>query len=381
MSENKYLTRIETDLATIKENEALRSLRPLNRYSIDFCSNDYLGITTSGALLLAVKEELSRSTSLLVGATGSRLVSGEHEELQLTEETIARHHRSERALLFPSGYQANIALISSLAKHGDTILYDEEIHASLRDGVRLSFARSRSFRHNDMEDLRAKIKNATGHIFILSEALFSMSGEFAPLADLIQIAVEFEAQLIIDEAHSAGILGDSGAGMFENIPMRDVVLARTIGYGKAFGVSGGAVVGSRLLIEWLINTARPFIFSTGVNLINATAIRASYHLVSKAQRERAALSRLIFEWKKLVSAKNLKNFINSDGPIQGVIIPGNRKVIEMAEHVSKKGIEVRAIRSPTVKKETERIRIVLHSFNSEEQLRTLVSLLSTGQEE
>jgi len=188
-----------------KDSSSFRQLR-LPEDKIDFCSNDYLGIVKNHKLHPANGSRLS------TGSTGSRLLSGNYELIEEVEKQIATFHQSETALLFNSGYDANIGLLSSVPQKGDTILYDHLCHASIRDGIRLSFANAFSFAHNDINDLQKKIEHATGTIFIVTESVFSMDGDLCPLEELVNISQKNNAHLIIDEAHATGVTGEKGAG-------------------------------------------------------------------------------------------------------------------------------------------------------------------------
>src|SRR6478735_8826337 len=187
------------------ENHSLRELR-LPERKTDFCSNDYLGIVKNSRLQTS-------DSRLSSGSTGSRLLSGNYGLIEETETQIAFFHQSEAALIFNSGYDANIGLLSAVPQKGDTILYDQLCHASLRDGIRLSFAQSFSFAHNDMAELEKKLKSSSGNIFMATESIFSMDGDLCPLTHLVHLSKKYNAHLIIDEAHAIGIIGENGEGL------------------------------------------------------------------------------------------------------------------------------------------------------------------------
>lgn len=371
--------RIPDRLLSLAQERAERgSSRCLAEFpgGIDICSNDYLGL----AKLLGDPARLSEIVSLLegpLGATGSRLVSGHtalHDQL---EESLARFHRTEAALLFGSGYEANVGLLSSLASRADTIVYDEFIHASMRDGIRLSHARSFSFRHNDLEDLRVKLMQARGECYIAVESLYSMDGDLSPLKDLCRIANEAGAHLIVDEAHATGVYGLQGEGLVVELSLEDHVFARVHTFGKALGFRGACVVGPQALREHLINTARPFIYSTASDALSLEIVQVAYKLNSGAQPQRTALKKLIYDWNRYRSEVEGLSFLPSESAIQGVLIPGNQSVTQMEGILRTHGFFARAIRSPTVPTGQERIRICLHAFNSIEQLRRVIDIMQT----
>jgi len=193
---------LDKKLQERKNQNAFRSLK-INQQSIDFCSNDYLGIA---------KQLTIDSGQCAMGSTGSRLLAGNYPLIEAVEKEIAAFHESEAALIFNSGYDANIGLLSSVPQKGDTIIYDFLSHASIRDGIRLSFAQSYSFKHNDVADLEKKLQQATGNIFIVTESVFSMDGDICPLADIIALCEQYNAHLIIDEAHATGVIGKKERG-------------------------------------------------------------------------------------------------------------------------------------------------------------------------
>ncbi|MEO7530177.1 MAG: 8-amino-7-oxononanoate synthase [Sediminibacterium sp.] len=348
-----------------KENHSFRELR-LPESKIDFCSNDYLGIVKNAILQ-------TPELGLLTGATGSRLLSGNYEMIEEVEKKIAIFHESETALIFNSGYDANIGLLSSVPQKGDTILFDHLCHASIRDGIRLSFANAFSFAHNDLADLEKKIVHATGNLFIVTESLFSMDGDFCPLNELVALSQKTNAHLIIDEAHATGVIGSKGEGLVQQFQMQNYIFARVHTFGKACGCHGAVVLGSDSLRNYLVNFARSFVFSTSLPEHSVALIQASYEKFPAMRKERAHLQRLI---KQFQSADIIFEKLISDTPIQIVVIPGNEKVKEVADGLQKNNLDVRAILYPTVPKGKERLRIVLHAFNTEEQIKKLSNHLN-----
>jgi 8-amino-7-oxononanoate synthase len=358
---------------------ALRVTQP-SQAGVDLCSNDYLGIAREllrPEIVSAVVMECAAAPTL--GATGSRLVSGTTDEHQAFETFLANYHYAERALLFGSGYEANVGLLSALGRRTDTVIYDDLVHASMRDGIRLSLARSFSFRHNDLEDLRQKLKGASGECYVAVESVYSMDGHRAPLRELCTVCEEFGAHLIVDEAHASGMYGPSGEGLVVELELQRRVFARVHTFGKALGYRGACVVGSELLQSYLVNFARPFIYSTAPDVISLAFMREAYRLVSGAASQRRALTELIACWRSLRQELQQLSFVDSDTAIQGIIVPGNHEVLAAERRLQDAGFFAKAIRSPTVPRGSERLRISLHSYNSAEELRSAALLIAHSQ--
>lgn len=352
----------------LEERKALNALRQLRLpgSTVDFCSNDYLGIVKNK--LLADQYTADQ----LHGSTGSRLLTGNYSLIEETEKLITSFHDAEAGLIFNSGYDANVGLLSAVAQRGDTIVYDRLCHASIRDGIRLSFAASVAFEHNDVEDLQKKITQASGNIFVVTESLFSMDGDLAPVEQLVNLCNTSGAQLIIDEAHATGIIGYRGEGLIQHLGLQSGCFARVHTFGKALGCHGAIILGSQMLRDYLINFCRPFIFSTALPAASVAAIKNAYECFPAMQEERLHIQRLADSFQQAsVSHQRLV----SRTAIQGIIIPGNQQVKDIAHKVQKKEIDVRPILYPTVAKGSERLRIVLHSFNTEEELENLIHAL------
>ncbi len=358
-------------LRALDERRAGAALRSLssNHGGVDLCSNDYLGVAR---ILGAEAAQLSASG----GATGSRLVSGNTPEHEALESFLATFHGAPAALLFGSGYEANLGLLSNLGGRHDTVIHDELVHASMRDGVRLGQARSFSFRHNDPDDLRQKISAARGEVYVAVESLYSMDGHQAPLQDLVAVCREKGAFLVVDEAHATGVFGERGEGLVQALGVADQVFARVHTFGKALGFRGGVVIGAAELREYLINFSRPFIYSTAPDLRSLDMIRLAYELQAGMEVERAKLRGLVEAFRALTEEFPMLQFLESDSPIQGIIVPGNREVLAAEAALAEQGYFARAIRSPTVPAGTERLRLCLHAFNTEVELRSAVATLN-----
>lgn len=351
-----------------KDNHSFRQLR-LPDGKTDLCSNDYLGIVHNSKLLPA---KPGPNPKLQTGSTGSRLLSGNYPLIEEVEKNIASFHQSEAALIFNSGYDANIGLLSAVPQKGDTILYDHLCHASIRDGIRLSFAHAFSFAHNDLADLQKKLAHATGTIFIVTESVFSMDGDLCPMAELAVMAEKQNAHLIIDEAHATGIIGEKGEGLVQQLHLQDKVFARVHTFGKACGCHGAVVLGSQALRDFLINFARSLVFSTSLPEHSVAIIKTSYETFPEMKEERLHLQKLIHQFQSVpIRFEKLP----STTPIQIVIIPGNEEVKKVAADLQQHNLDVRAILYPTVPKGKERLRIVLHAFNEVEEVDRLLGLL------
>jgi 8-amino-7-oxononanoate synthase len=347
-----------------KSNNAFRSLHA-TKYSIDFCSNDYLGIVKNN--LIHVNQTLAH------GSAGSRLLAGNNILTQQLESQLAQFHQAPAALIFNSGYDANIGLLSCVPQKGDTIFYDYLCHASIRDGIRLSFATAYSFEHNNVNDLEKKLQLATGNIFIVTESVFSMDGDVAPLQQIVELSKKYKAHIVIDEAHAIGVIGQKGVGLAQHLQLHQQIFARVYTYGKACGVHGALVVGSTNLINYCINFSRSFIYSTALPPSSIAAIKKSYEIFPLQETERHHIAQLI----KYFQQQQIKyKTISSTTPIQAVIIPNNVEVKHKANQLQQQGMDVRPIVYPTVPKGTERLRIILHSFNTFEEIDKLVEVLN-----
>jgi 8-amino-7-oxononanoate synthase len=351
----KYL-----DLLT-KRNE-MGSQRSLSLFSdhIDFYSNDYLGLSKLSL------NELPSS----YGSTGSRLLSGNSIEAIETETYISDFFGSEKALIFNSGYDANVGFFSSVPQKGEYILYDEYIHASIRDGIRLSNATSFSFKHNRIDDLEKKIKNLKGTLFVVVESIYSMHGDFAPLEELFQLSEKYQIKIIIDEAHSVGISGINGKGLSFNHRTNPALFARIITFSKAYGAVGGAVLGKNKLIEFLINFSRSFIYTTALPPFLYKRIKHSIELSLNLPELNQQLLNNIKLFQNLRNKK-----INNFSPIQTLVIGDLDLTIEISKVLQSKKIAVKPILPPTVKSGEERIRICMHSFNTTEEIHELNQII------
>ena len=353
-------------------NHSLRNLKSENSKA-DFCSNDYLGFARSESLRQSFLTSLKKYPDFRMGSSGSRLLAGNDSFTEQLEEEIAGFHQSEAALIYNSGYDANIGLFSCLPQRGDTIISDEYIHASIIDGIRLSHAQRYVFKHNDTESLEQKLKQAKGRIFIAIESLYSMDGDEAPLLLITELAQKYNAALIVDEAHATGIFGNEGKGLVEEHGLCDQVFARIVTFGKALGTHGAVVLGSRQLRSYLINFSRSFIYSTASGFLSHLAVKLAYEFLKK-QDHQSKIKQRIALFRNGIKPQIRLN--EGRSPIQIIIIGGNQKTKETELLLQESGYDVRAILSPTVPEGLERIRICLHNHNTEDEIINLYNLLN-----
>jgi 8-amino-7-oxononanoate synthase len=336
-------------LAKLGAQSRLRRLIP--RAGLDFASNDYLGLAASEEMKQAVRDALDRGVP--VGAGGSRLLRGNDPEHEALEAEAAAFFGTESALFFANGFAANSSLFAALPSRHDLIVHDALIHASVHDGMRLSFAEKRAAAHNDpqaVEDaiLHWRAQGGKGQVWIAVESLYSMDGDIAPVAALAEIADRHQAFLVIDEAHAAGVFGAEGRGIAANLANRENII-RLVTCGKALACEGALMLAPRVITDALINQGRGFVFSTAPSPLMAAAARASLHLIRPPER-REALQRLI-----ALAAERIG--ISSGSQILPFIIGDDMETMRIAGALQEAGFDVRGIRPPTVPKGTSRLRI------------------------
>ncbi len=339
---------------------------------IDFSSNDYFGLSRSAAYRGVAAHELP------AGSTGSRSITGNSALAEETEALIARFHGREAALIFNTGYMANVGLFSSLAARGDTYISDEYIHASMIDGMRLSHAQRLRFRHNDAADLEKKLKQVQGRKIVAVESLYSMDGDLAPLTDIAALCRQYDALLVVDEAHATGVYGERGEGLVAALGLQDEVYAVVHTFGKALGLHGAAVTGSAVLRRYLLNQARSFIFTTALPPHTYRLLQQGYALLPAA--DRAGLMERVQYFRRTAGSLENYRLIDSHSPIQGILTGDSFATRRLAEYLLEQGFFVRPILPPTVPAGTERIRICLHSFNSRAEIDALFAALKNFRE-
>ncbi|TVR79695.1 MAG: pyridoxal phosphate-dependent aminotransferase family protein [Chitinophagaceae bacterium] len=380
MKEPKHLSQ------KLEGRKSLNLLRKLsvNDASIDFCSNDYLGLAKSvffQKLCQKNYEKLIQTDSIkhINGSSGSRLISGNNTLIEDLEKQIADFHNNEEALVFNSGYTANLAVLSSVPKRNDIILYDELIHASLRDGLKLSKAFSAGFKHNSIEEVEKLINEHAGkkeNIYIVLEAVYSMDGKITDLHSFVQLKNKFSnVFIILDEAHSVGVIGEKGEGLSASLNLQNEVFICIYTYGKAFGLYGASVVCSRLTKAYLINFARPLIYSTALPIYSIISLKTAYDKMSQLNNRRLKISHLQELFVKMLQV--YKSHLLNDGehPIQGIKLSGSSKVFELAAYLRSQNLNVKAIVFPTVPRNMELIRITFHYYNSKKEVLHLAESL------
>jgi len=353
---------LEEKLAERERTGNVRSLPVLVPGLTDFCGNDYLGFSAA----------LTADGHLPAGSTGSRLISGNHPVFYTLEnEILPAFHGFESALFFASGYTANTGLFSCIAGRGDTILYDEKVHASIRDGIRLGLSKAHAFRHNSVEDLEARIQRASGQVFVAVESIYSMDGDLAPLQEIAALCKRYRAFLIADEAHALGVYGK---GLIDEYRLQQEVFAAVFTYGKAFGTHGAAVCGPEILKRFLLNFSRPFIYTTAPAPEAVQHVIDAYTLFSsgEGQRRYAKLREMIAYWN---AGPVFTYFSRNPSAIQCVYIQGNEAARSLEQELQQSGFSVRAILHPTVAEGEERIRISLGAARSEAEIDRLKQVI------
>ncbi|TMW55456.1 hypothetical protein Poli38472_010338 [Pythium oligandrum] len=394
-------TTLETKLqAALRRRERVGTLRTLQTQDdacIDFFSNDYLGFARSKELqdrIHSRREELKTTKPRLmqVGSTGSRLISGNHAFFTQVESELAAFYGCEAALLFNSGYAANLGVLSSLPGASDVVLYDELVHNSCHEGLRLSRAYANqntfAFQHNSLEHLEIQLKrlheqqnSSPRCVFVVVESIYSMDGDVAPLTEMTALCERFGAYLIVDEAHGVGVYGPHGSGVVRELGLDQkshVICCRVYTFGKAMGTHGAVVCGSQVLVDYLVNYARSFIYTTSCPVDQLVSIQCAHEYCAQADPQRSRVKELVRYFKRSVEKSAeipSAALLQSDSPIQGVVFAGNHAVLDAAKQMRALGIRVIPIRSPTVPKGSERFRIIIHADNTEAEIDQLVHAL------
>jgi len=366
--------KLKLKLKTRLDSNSLRTLE-LNENGIDFYSNDYLGLAYSTKLLNETHRFISESKHPKNGSTGSRLISGNHSVHTELESYLATVHNSESALVYNSGYDANIGFFSCVPQRHDSIFYDELIHASIRDGIRLSNANSFSFKHNDFENLAKKLSQLENvdTIYIVTESVFSMDGDTPNLTQLIKLSKQYKCKLIIDEAHAIGVFG---LGITQTLKIESDFFARIVTFGKGLGCHGAAVLCHSDLKNYLVNFSRSFIYTTALSAHSITTIKFAYQYLISTPLLTDSLQQNITYFKDTCKALTISHlFTKSNSAIQSCIIKNNVKSV--ANKIIAEGFNVKAILYPTVPVNKERIRFCLHNYNTKEEIKTLLTFLNT----
>jgi len=371
-------SRIRERLHAIREGRLERSLRPPS--GLDFSSNDYLGLSTHPRVVQAMVAAIEREG---VGSTGSRLLRGEREAFADIERRFAAFKGVERSLYFSSGYLANLAVLTTFAEGGDVILSDSRNHASLIDAGRLSSAKRVVFPHKDLGALAQLLSRppSSGHTFVVTESLFSMDGDIPPLAEYSDLCRQHGATLVVDEAHAVGIYGTRGSGLLEESGVDGEHCISINTAGKALGVSGAFVAGPAWAIDYLIQRARPFIFTTAAPPAVADAIGASLDVIAAEPDLRSGLMDRVKRLRAQMSTLGMP-VPSSFSQIIPVVVGENERAVDAAAALQAQGFDVRAIRPPSVAPGSARLRISVNITLTDEAIdafvRALVAVIGAG---
>jgi 8-amino-7-oxononanoate synthase len=376
---------ISDELIRIKESGLYRELRVVENAQdthieiegkafLSFCSNNYLGLANHPSVVKAVKDAVGKYGW---GAGASRLVSGNmtlHEKL---ENEISKFKRKESTIVFPTGYMANIGAISTLVSKGDLVICDKLNHASIIDGCRLSGADFRVYAHCNMEKLENILKKSSKYNrkLIVTDSVFSMDGDLAPLPDIVRIATKHKAMVMVDEAHGTGVFGKNGRGVVEHFNLNKEVNIVMGTLSKAIGSLGGYVSGDIVLINYLRNKARPFMYTTALPPAVCAASIAGINLIQEDPSMRESLWYNVRFIKDKLRSLNI-NMISSESQIIPILIGDAQKAVEISKFLYKRGILIPAIRPPTVPANSSRLRMTVMSSHTQEDLVSLFEVLS-----
>ncbi|KAF5644451.1 pyridoxal phosphate-dependent transferase major domain protein [Fusarium sp. NRRL 52700] len=392
----------------LDQRRADHSLLTLHRFEhkVDFSSNDFLSLATSGVLRDAFLEELKDNPNFAMGSTASRIADGNNAYMEAVEKQIAEFHGAEGALLVGSGYDGNCAIFSAVPRPGDVIVYDELIHASAHDGMKSSMATTQlPFKHNDAEALRevllelktneSLIRDGSRCVLVAVESVYSMDGDVTPLAEIVSVVQEIlpagNGQIIIDEAHSTGLLGKNGRGLVCELGLEKKVAIRLHTYGKGLGTTGAAILASPSVLDTLLNFARPIIFTTAPSFPMVAAIRAGYKLMESGQTQQLQerVQKLVRMFCDIIKESN----VWQDAVDSGICsIPVSEKVESrsfvtqflpvwtrqgqnyfLTMHLHRDGFNATPIDPPVVPRGTGRVRLVIHAGNTDEEVEGLAS--------
>lgn len=343
---------------------------------LSFCSNDYLGLANHPALIAAMQNAAAGSG---VGSGASGMVTGHHRYHDELEKQLSAFVNLPAALLFSTGYMANIGVISALVGRGDAVFCDKLNHACLNDGAILSRAEFNRFAHNDVEMLEKQLQASTAKRKLIAvDAVYSMDGDIAPLPAYMRLCEHYDAYLYIDDAHGFGVLGEHGKGSLNHFNLKSTRLIYMATLGKAAGVAGAFVAAQQVVIDYLIQNARSYVYSTPAPPALSATLSASLNLIEKGDDLRAHLRLLIATLKSNLQLKTWQ-LLPSNTAVQPLIVGSNHAVMRVSEHLQKQGILVPAIRPPTVPINTARLRISLSAAHSENDVMTLAKALNQAE--
>ena len=376
---------ISNELKTIKKSYLYRELNLIEgaqgphvkikgKPYIVFCSNNYLDLANHPAVVSAVEDAVKKYGW---GAGASRLISGNMELHEGLEDVISRFKKKEATIVFPTGYMANIGVICSLVSNGDLVISDRLNHASIIDGCRLSGATFRIYPHRDVTKLEKILKKSTGyrHKLIVTDTVFSMDGDLAPLPDIVKIAHNYNAMVMVDEAHGTGVFGESGIGVIEHFNLNKKVNIVMGTLSKAIGSMGGFVSGDTDLINYLRNKARTFMYTTALPPAVCAASIAGIKVIQADHTLKEALWSNVYYLRERLKRLRL-NLISSDSPIMPIIIGDAKKAVDVSRVLFEKGLLVPAIRPPTVPEKSSRLRITVMATHTRDDLERLLDVLS-----
>jgi len=376
MNPRKITERMAQHLDMLRAQSQFRTLG--TPAGIDLNSNDYLGLATDPRLKQAVLEAVAHATT--VGSTGSRLLSGNAREWEDAESGFAEFAGTEAALYFGSGYAANVGLLASIVRPGDIVFSDARNHASLIDGIRLSGATKVIYPHCDLSYLENALREHAGNAgskVIVTETVFSMEGDVAPMQGLLELARKYGAVIVLDEAHAIGVLGPHGRGIAAEHACEREVLAIVHTCGKALASAGAFVCGGKTLKEYLVNRARTFIFGTAMPPYFARQIQAALGLAREADAERAHLRQMAAALREKLAARGF-DCGTSETHIVPVMLGSNERALHVADVLQRSGFAVRAIRPPTVPEGSARVRFSLTSRLSLDEIRRLAQAMDAA---
>ncbi len=368
--------RLTGEMEELRRTQRFRELRGAS--GVDFSSNDYLGFSADPAVLEAVAA--AALCGVGHGSTGSRLLSGNGREQVGAEDLFARFMGRERALLFGSGYMANLALLSTLPGRHDLIILDSASHASLKEGARASLAARRTFRHNDLDALRSALRDREefAEVFVVVEGVYSMDGDLADAAAIAAVCGERGAHLVVDEAHATGLYGPGLRGVHEAAGV--LPLATVHPCGKALGSGGAFIAADALVIEYLVNAARPFLFSTAPSPLQAVALATVVERLRTAHDRTELLFSRVARLREGLRGLTSWRTIDSSSPIVPVIVGDDETAVRAARYLNDRGLDVRPIRPPTVPAGSSRLRISVTVRRTEEEIDRLCDTLLAAEQ-
>lgn len=374
---------LDAELQRLRDDGLWRDVRTVQSLPDGWCevdgrrvrnlsSNDYLNLAHDPRVIAAAREALDETG---VGAGASALVSGRSPWHERLEAVISQFEETEATVLFPSGFAANVGTVSALVSNNDVVFCDRLNHASLVDGCRLSGARLRVYRHDRLENLERELAKSAGagRRWIVTDAVFSMDGDLAPLPELCRLAERYEARLIVDEAHGTGVFGENGRGVCEHFDVEDRVAVRIGTLSKAIGTLGGFVACSRSVRDWLWHSARTQVFSTALPPVTCAAATESFRIIQQQPQQREHLHALSREFRELMSGQTAPE---GEGPIIPVRVGEPEKAQRLAANLLEHGFLVGAIRPPTVPRGTSRLRICMTAACRSDEARQLAGLLA-----